>query len=276
MSRFQKDQSLAVQAGNRTATSRSLSELLVPWKHRYFSYHWLVGFFLLAAGFCATPWISSALSIKAEDQWQVLAACVGGVVSLSFFVQKQKLEELIMFKELFAQFNERYDKLNEDLYRIAKENPDSTPCATAAAPQSNGVLTLSLHVQKQKLGELTLDQDCLLHFKDRHNQVSKGVNRVSEGATPAPAAAAEALLSQTDCDILIDYFNLCGEEYLYYRLGYIFPEVWQAWYNGMLSFYKKNPRIRALWEQELETGSYYGLHFSDKACSNALAASLPA
>lgn len=185
-------------------------------KHWFFRYHLLVGLSLLVVGFLAAAPICRALSMDLKDQWQVVVACVGGVLSLSFFVQKQKLEELLLFKELFAQFNDRYDKMNEGLNHILNKN-----------------------------------------------------------STPTPAKAAEVPWSESDEDIadrnvLFNYFNLCGEEYLYYRLGYIFPEVWTAWHNGMMIFYE-NPRIQALWDQELQTGSYYGLQFGKNVrCSDLL------
>ena len=59
-------------------------------------------------------------------------------------------------------------------------------------------------------------------------------------------------------ETLDDYFNLCAEEYLYFKKGYIDKEVWQAWCNGMW-FFLQNERIRKAWEDEEKTGSYYGL-----------------
>ncbi len=120
----------------------------------------------------------------------MIIAIVGGILSSIYFVQKQKLEETRLFKELFAEFNERYDKLNESLNQILRANPDQN-------------------------------------------------------------------LSSKEIDILYDYFNLCGEEYLFYKRGYILPEVWEAWLNGMGIFYG-DKRIRKLWQEELETNSYYG------------------
>jgi hypothetical protein len=58
-------------------------------------------------------------------------------------------------------------------------------------------------------------------------------------------------------DTLYKYFNLCAEEYLYYTKGYIYPEVWSAWWNGMIVFCR-NPRIRRIWSDELNTNAYYG------------------
>jgi len=133
---------------------------------------------------------------KTTERWQVFGGIVAGVLSLTYFIQKQKLEELNLFKEIFAGFNARYDKMNEALNRILTGDPNIE-------------------------------------------------------------------LSKSECDTLYNYFNLCGEEYLYFSLGYIYPEVWRAWCNGMKIF-RRNSRIKCEWDKELETGSYYGLNFIDE------------
>lgn len=63
-------------------------------------------------------------------------------------------------------------------------------------------------------------------------------------------------------DKLHDYFNLCAEEYLYYRAGYIDPIVWNYWKAGIRMFLK-HPEIKKLLMSELLTGSYYGLTLSE-------------
>lgn len=110
------------------------------------------------------------------------------LISSVFFLQKHKLEELRLFTELFKEFNERYDNLNDKLNKRILKNGD---------------------------------------------------------------------LSTEDKIILFDYFNLCGEEYLYYKEGYILPNVWKAWNNGMKVFFK-DERIKKLWDEECKTESYYG------------------
>jgi hypothetical protein len=109
------------------------------------------------------------------------------LISSLFFIQKQKLEELKIFIQLFKAFNKRYDKLNDHLNVImGKTEPLEDE-------------------EKQKL---------------------------------------------------YDYFNLCGEEYFYYKQGYISPEVWESWLNGMKYFYKDS-NIKRIWNEELELNSYY-------------------
>jgi len=144
------------------------------------NYGWIL-LVVLAAVF------SALFALKLQFSEAVAAA--GGALSVLYFVQKQKLEEMRMFRELFREFNERYDKMNEDLARIATE----------AAP-----------------------------------------------------------LTAADKQLLVDYFNLCGEEYLYYTKGYIVPAVWASWRKGMEAIMNSRP-VRPVWEEEKRTGSYYGL-----------------
>jgi hypothetical protein len=64
-------------------------------------------------------------------------------------------------------------------------------------------------------------------------------------------------LSSEQMDLLYNYFNLCAEEYLFYKEGFIYPEVWKSWCNGMKVFFG-NKRIKEIWQREERGGSYYG------------------
>jgi hypothetical protein len=62
----------------------------------------------------------------------------------------------------------------------------------------------------------------------------------------------------TDKSILCEYFNLCAEEWIYHKAGYIDPTVWCAWHSGM-QYFAENAEIREFWKKELqEQDSYYG------------------
>ncbi len=66
------------------------------------------------------------LSITFYDKltdWKILVPIVGGIFSFFYFVQKQQLEESRLFKELFTDFNKRYDTLNETLNEIKNGKP---------------------------------------------------------------------------------------------------------------------------------------------------------
>jgi len=113
---------------------------------------------------------------------------------------------------------------------------------------------------------LVLFREAFAQFNARYDRLNEELNRIRDPSAKEPLSVKDR---DKDRDILFNYFNLGGEEYLYYSRGYILPEVWHAWYNGMIIFYK-HPRIRALWEPELETGSYYGLHFAPGDVTAAL------
>ena len=154
-------------------------------KLKYFlfkHYWWMLGVLIVSVSFLL--WINGA-SI------QVALPPIATLLSLVYFIQKQKLEELRFSREIFKSCNEAYNKLNEELAKINN-----------------------------------------IRSSDQLNENEKKV--------------------------LVDYFNLCGEEYFYFHHGFIYPDVWDAWRNG-IRFYLKNDRIKRFWVEELETNSYYGM-----------------
>lgn len=139
--------------------------------------------------------IAAAEYYQPQDRLSVLGAIVASVLGFCYFVQQQKLAETNLFKDLFVDFNARYDKLNAELGRI---------------------------------------------------------RRLSKSAgEPQPK------LSDADRALIMDYFNLCAEEYLFYSEGYIHREVWRSWCAGMLSYFREEP-FRSQWNDE-DKASYYGL-----------------
>jgi len=127
-------------------------------------------------------------------EWSHFSAIAVGVFAFAFGVQKQSLEEIKLFKELFDQFNTRYDKMNDNLNQIHQQ-PSDLP------------------------------------------------------------------LTEDEKKKLFKYFNLCGQEHLFHRKGFICEEVWKAWKSGM-DYFRKNPRIKNFWDKELgDNDSYYELGF---------------
>ncbi len=114
-----------------------------------------------------------------------------------------------------------------------------------------GLVSFYYFIQKQQLDELTLFKDLFNDFNGRYDNLNQSLNAIAQGDENAP-------LTLEEVNQLNDYFNLCGEEYLYYALGYIYPNVWQAWRNGMMT-YLKHKRIRDHWGKEQSSNSYYGL-----------------
>ena len=149
----------------------------------FFRYCWWIAF-------AAAPiLVAGGLASGLPDRGALIGGGLAIIFGFCYFAQQQRLAEITLFKQLFTEFNERYDKLNDDLAKI--ESPQVP-------------LTLD---SRQKV---------------------------------------------------VDYFNLCAEEYLFYSEGYIHHEVWKTWCLGMLYYIEKEPFAK-IWAEESDKKCYYGL-----------------
>jgi hypothetical protein len=67
-------------------------------------------------------------------------------------------------------------------------------------------------------------------------------------------------LTDQEKKALVGYFNLCSEEWMYFRDGLIPSRIWNSWDEGM-KHYHSIPRIKEFWDSELAKNSYYGFKF---------------
>lgn len=147
---------------------------------------WFPLIFLGGAIALLAVWLRFAIGHPPE----LLLSCIGVIAGFAYFIYRQHLDETKLFKELFVEFNARYDKLNDGL-----------------------------------------------------NEILFGLN--------------DGDLSEHDRQLLFSYFNLCAEEYFFYKAGYIDHNVWKSWHRGMKVFFG-HPQIRDLWKHDCQAGSYYG------------------
>ena len=113
-----------------------------------------------------------------------------------------------------------------------------------------GVMGFLYFLYNQHLQETRLFTDLFREFNERFNRLNADLNRIY-------SLNMQSLVEHPDQQILYDYFNLCAEEYLYYKNGFIDPEVWDAWTKGM-SYFAKAKHIEGLWREDLKNDSYYG------------------
>jgi ABC-type iron transport system FetAB permease component len=78
----------------------------------WFKYYVLI--VLVLIGF-----LTAYIIMNFKDPLPSIATLSGVALTTIYFVQKQKLEEIKLFKELFTEFNARYECLNENL-RISR------------------------------------------------------------------------------------------------------------------------------------------------------------
>lgn len=114
---------------------------------------------------------------------------------------------------------------------------------------------LTYFLYNQHLQQTRLFIELFREFNKKYDSLNDKLNQIAKNK--------DSILQSTENQqILFDYFNLCSEEYLYFKTGFIDPEVWLSWKKGM-RYYSKIPHIRKIWEIELLSGSYYGFTLSD-------------
>lgn len=138
---------------------------------------------------CSAVGISAVLLFATVDRMPLIGSIIAAALGFCYFVQQQKLAETSLFKDLFTEFNRRYDALNDRLAQIE---------------------------------------------------------------------ASGSNLDSADRQTMVDYFNLCAEEYLFFSEGYIHRAAWRSWCAGMLWYFDREP-FRSVWSDENAKNSYYGL-----------------
>jgi hypothetical protein len=100
-------------------------------------------------------------------------------------------------------------------------------------------------------------------FKELFNSFNEKYDgKINDVINELKTTKSDRLLTVIEKNLVIDYFNLCAEEYLWRTKKRIPDEVWNAWKAGIVENLKI-PQIMELYTSEMATengrASYYGL-----------------
>jgi hypothetical protein len=94
-------------------------------------------------------------------------------------------------------------------------------------------------------------QELFTTFNRRYDDLNDNLLAISQGFPLTGSKNAE--------QVIVDYLNLCAEEYFWYMRGRIDKDIWKAWRVGM-NHWMKFPAIQAIAKKEAAAkDSYYGL-----------------
>ncbi|MDE5418476.1 hypothetical protein L3049_10690 [Labilibaculum sp. DW002] len=103
----------------------------------------------------------------------------------------------------------------------------------------------------QKVGEDQMFHQLFTDFNKRYNTLNNSLYRIEkECKTLSELKKDEALYND-----LIDFFNLCSEEYFWYKKGRLDDSVWECWHTGMKQWYKVKV-IKEAWEDEIKNNGH--------------------
>jgi hypothetical protein len=83
---------------------------------------WYPLVFLIGSAAVFAAWFR----FTALHRTEILGSAIGGVAGFTYFLYRQHLDEAKLFKELFAEFNARYDALNDGLNTIVFGSSDDS------------------------------------------------------------------------------------------------------------------------------------------------------
>lgn len=114
-----------------------------------------------------------------------------------------------------------------------------------------GLWALAFYLHGRHADDAKFMKELLTEFNERYNRINGDLQSALWREGPFTEQAKLKF---------IDYFNLCAEEWLFRKTGYIYDPVWNSWQNGMKQ-YGKDQRVKDLWLSERGSDSYYGFEF---------------
>ncbi len=116
--------------------------------------------------------------------------------------------------------------------------------------------TIAYNMINYKIAHEQFFQQLFIDFNKRFDSMNENLNKIRLGID---IIEKDKNSNKTKDSIILDYLNLCSEEYLWFSKGRIDYKVWKAWREGM-DYYLKNENFKEVFEkQKVERSSYYGL-----------------
>lgn len=155
------------------------------------------------------------------------------------------------------------------IYELSQPST-TTMSAGSSSPKSKIEIAISLILLMYTVVNLSKSRDEMFerlfnHFNTRFDEMNEDLNKIREGkftenySDTQKNAKNKSKVSKTEEEIILDYMNLCAEEYLWYKKCRIDPEVWKAWEEGMCYYLDHSTFRKVYFGRANENISYYGL-----------------
>lgn len=113
-------------------------------------------------------------------------------------------------------------------------------------------------VQKQRLDETKQFNELFRGYNERYRELHDQLAEICTQCDDSP----DVVLGPHQRNVLDRYFDLCSEEFLFWRLGHIESAAWKTWLEGM-KYYYKYQKIGEYWMRQCSGGDLY-YHFNCK------------
>ena len=117
-------------------------------------------------------------------------------------------------------------------------------------------ITISFSLRQYRIENDKMFKELFVMYNDKYDRkFNNCLNKIVESSKKNP----EYTLDDTEKTKVIDYLNMCAEQYLWKSKGRIDSEAWKSWERGM-RYYLENPSIRKyVITERTQKESYYGI-----------------
>lgn len=109
--------------------------------------------------------------------------------------------------------------------------------------------TIWFSIQNRRLANDKMRKELFTEFNSRYDALNDFLEQITQSSSLDELKQQNEEYEVLRCK-LNDYFNLCAEEYYWYKKGRIDDTIWKSWQAGMNSWYSNKPVIKEAWERE--------------------------
>lgn len=107
----------------------------------------------------------------------------------------------------------------------------------------------------KKLASDKLMKELFSEFNVRYDEINNNLDVISKISIQQWADLSEEERTLWYGDV-IDFFNICAEEYYWHKEGRINGNIWKSWSKGMNDIYNRSQVIQSIWEDECKNEGY--------------------
>ena len=107
-------------------------------------------------------------------------------------------------------------------------------------------VTTKYNNHSRRLANEKMQRGLFKEFNERYDKLNSSLSEIKR----LYPDDIDYELRQSHVDDIMDFFNLCAEEYYWKdRLG---ERIWISWHDGMNYWYQNVPLIKRMWDDELD------------------------
>ncbi|TYB79172.1 hypothetical protein [Bizionia myxarmorum] len=125
-------------------------------------------------------------------------------------------------------------------------------------------LTSRYQRHAKKLANDEMMKDLFTEFNIRYDTINNKLDKISKTSVVIWEAQKDEKEKALIYGDVVDFFNICSEEYYWYKEGRLDAKIWKAWHKGMNDIYNRSKIIQHIWEQECKNEGYKSYYISNK------------